>query len=87
MVTSTYLPMNDDSLLKYMDPLIGGISDMFKSFAGKFNPYLLQRSFSNLMGVQWLSGKVLDSRLRGRGFEPHLAPLRCVLEQDTLILA
>ena len=36
MVTSTYLPMNDDSLLKYMDPLIGGISDMFKSFAGKF---------------------------------------------------
>ena len=48
MVTSTYLPMNDDSLLKYMDPLIGGISDMFKSFAGKFNLYLLQRSFLNL---------------------------------------
>ena len=23
-------------------------------------------------GVQWLSGRVLDSRLRGRGFEPHL---------------
>ena len=22
-------------------------------------------------GVQWLSGRVLDSRLRGRGFEPH----------------
>ena len=23
------------------------------------------------MGVQWLSGRVLESRLRGRGFEPH----------------
>ena len=22
-------------------------------------------------GAQWLSGRVLDSRLRGRGFEPH----------------
>ena len=25
----------------------------------------------NLMGVQWLGGRVLDSRPRGRGFEPH----------------
>ena len=23
------------------------------------------------LGAQWLSGRVLDSRLRGRGFEPH----------------
>ena len=23
------------------------------------------------MGAQWLSGKVLDSRPKGRGFEPH----------------
>ena len=23
------------------------------------------------MGAQWLSGRVLDSRLMGRGFEPH----------------
>ena len=23
------------------------------------------------MGVQWLSGRELDSRLKGRGFEPH----------------
>ena len=23
------------------------------------------------MGVQWLSGRVLDSRSRGRGFDPH----------------
>ena len=24
------------------------------------------------MGAQWLSGRVLDSRPKGRGFEPHL---------------
>ena len=23
------------------------------------------------LGVQWLNGRVLDSRPRGRGFEPH----------------
>ena len=33
-------------------------------------------------GVQWLSGRVFDSRPRGRGFKPL-----CVLEQDTFILA
>ena len=29
------------------------------------------------LGAQWLSGRVLDSRLRGRRFEPHR--LRCVV--------
>ena len=24
-----------------------------------------------MLGAQWLSGRVLDSRPRGRGFEPH----------------
>ena len=24
-----------------------------------------------MMGAQWLSGRVLDSRTKGRGFEPH----------------
>ena len=33
-------------------------------------------------GVQWLSGRVLYMRLRGRRLEPH----RC-LEQNTIILA
>ena len=33
-------------------------------------------------GAQWLSGRVLDSRVRATP-----ASLRCVLEQDTLILA
>ena len=27
------------------------------------------------LGVQWLSGRVLDSRLRGRGFEPLFGPI------------
>ena len=26
---------------------------------------------SYLLGAQWLSGRVLDSRPKGRGFEPH----------------
>ena len=37
------------------------------------------------LGVQWLSGRVLDSRPRGRRFEPHRRHCIVVLEQDTLI--
>ena len=39
------------------------------------------------MGAQWLSSRVLDSRPRGRGFEPHRRHCVVVLEQDTFILA
>ena len=38
-------------------------------------------------GVQWFSGRVLDSRLRGSGFEPHRRDCVVFLEQDTFILA
>ena len=38
-------------------------------------------------GAQWLSGRVLDSRPRGRGFEPHRRHCVVVLEQDTFIPA
>ena len=38
-------------------------------------------------GGQWLSGRVLDSRPRGRGFEPHRRHCFVVLELDTFILA
>ena len=41
----------------------------------------------NIKGAQWLSGRVLDSRLMGRGFEPHRRHCIVVLEQDTFILA
>ena len=34
---------------------------------------------------QWLSGRVLDSRPKGRGFEPHRRHCVVVLEQDTFI--
>ena len=37
--------------------------------------------------AQWLSGRVLDSRLRGRWFEPHRPHCVVVLEQDTFMLA
>ena len=33
--------------------------------------------------LQWLSGRVLDSRPRGRGFEPHWRHCVVSLEQDT----
>ena len=38
-------------------------------------------------GAQWLSGRVLDSRPKGPGFEPHRRHCVVVLEQDTFILA
>ena len=39
------------------------------------------------VGAQWLSGRVLDSRPKGRGFESHRRHCVVVLEQDTFILA
>ena len=42
---------------------------------------------NNVEGAEWLSGRVLDSRPRGRGFEPHWRHCVVVLEQDTFILA
>ena len=39
------------------------------------------------MGAQWLSGRVLDSRPKGHGFEPHWRHYIVILEQDTFILA
>ena len=38
-------------------------------------------------GEQWLSGRVLDPRPKGRGLEPHRRHCIVVLEQDTIILA
>ena len=43
--------------------------------------------YSTLKGAQWLRGRVLDSRPRGRGFEPYWRDCIVVLEQDTFILA
>ena len=40
-----------------------------------------------ILGAQWLSDRVLDSRSRGRGFEPRRRHCVVVIEQDTFILA
>ena len=42
---------------------------------------------AHIMGAQWLIGRVLDSRPKGLGFEPHRGHCVVVLEQDTFILA
>ena len=34
-------------------------------------PYLVYKVIRDLKGAQWLSGRVLDSRPRGRWVEPH----------------
>ena len=44
-------------------------------------------STQNIAGAQWLSGRVLDSRPKGCGFEPHRRHCVVVREQDTLIPA
>ena len=44
-------------------------------FAGRVK--IVNHSYNIEKGTQWLSGRVLDSRLRGRGFEPHRR--HCVL--------
>ena len=58
-----------------------------------YNPTLIPINKSShisiieMEGAQWLSGRVLDSRPKGRGFEPHRRHCVVVLEQDTFILA
>ena len=42
---------------------------------------------NSLKGAQLLSGRVLNSRPKGRRFEPHRRHCVVVLEQDTFILA
>ena len=49
--------------------------------------YYKQPRMITHMGAQWLSGRVLDSRPKGRGFELHRRHCVVILEQDTFILA
>ena len=51
------------------------------------NNVIIQCVIKGLQGAQWLSGRELDSRPKGRGFEPHGRHCIVVLEQDTFILA
>ena len=43
--------------------------------------------YLEVRGAQWLSGRELDSRPRGRGVEPHRRHCVVVLEKDIFILA
>ena len=45
-----------------------------------------QFGHSFFKGAQWLSGRVLDSRPRGHGFEPYRHHCMVVLEQDTFLV-
>ena len=56
------------------------------NFSEKFDK-ILKLNYNFAVGAQWLSGRVLDLRPRGRGFEPHRYHCVVVLEQDTFILA
>ena len=71
------------------------ISIFFSKIYKPFNIQFKRRTCSSLCqdtiflqkGAQWFSGRVLDSRLKGRGFEPHRPHCVVVLEQDTFTLA
>ena len=53
-----------------------------------YDPLFKTYTISAIIKVaQWLSGRVLDSRPKGCGFEPHWRHWVVVLEQDTFILA
>ena len=67
--------------------------DMLNVFIRNFHPVNLPHSSNKdifsicVEGAQLLSGRVLDSRPKGRGFKPHRGHCVVVLEQDTFILA
>ena len=66
-----------------MDVKVTWVSYNIKYSKFNFAPFY----FNKEVGVQWLSGRVLDSRPRGHRFEPHQRHCVVVLEQDTFILA
>ena len=43
---------------------------LFQCFTSNIH-HILQSEHAYLYGAQWLSGRVLDLRMRGRGFEPQ----------------
>ena len=78
MLESHVLHENTKKNPRYVASSIGPLLDLFRS---KKLPTLV------LKGAQWLSGRVLDSRPRGCGFEPHWRHCVVVLKEDTFILA
>ena len=60
---------------------------MFKKTLLKMHVLVPICCLNRRKGAQWLSGRVLDSRPKGSGFEPHRRHCVVVLEQDAFILA
>ena len=65
----------------------------FRNNPENFHPYTCMNhhcmlvQYLPLWVAQWLSGRVLDSRTKGRGFQAHWHHCVVVLEQNTFILA
>ena len=56
--------------------ILGRYYDKFYFHIGTLNdtlctPHIAIQSTAKAKGAQWLSGRVLDSRPKSRGFEPH----------------
>ena len=64
----------------------GSSKSTFVKMPHCWKSHITAHIFLPLKGAQWLSGRVLDSRPRGRGSEPHQRHCVVVLEQDTFIL-
>ena len=57
------------------------------NYSRETHDQMTHRAAFHCSGAQWLSGRVLDSRPRGRGFEPHRRHCVVVVEQGTFIPA
>ena len=68
------------NILSVFRPGKNRLLDMITSNVQNMKPLHIQ-------GAQWLSGRVLDSRPKGCGVEPHRRHCVVVLEQGTFILA
>ena len=62
-----------------------GVQDCLSAYSESSDNAMFMHFFvsSQLMGAHWLSGRVLEPRLRGRGFQPHRR--YCVMSLSTNI--
>ena len=76
------------SLIRFLGPITnvgGALQYLICLFVHLYQCILMVTTISEFIWER--SGSVLDSRLRGRGFEPHQSHCVVVLEQETFILA
>ena len=87
LVVDTYLEPTDSRVYSCLKSKFIYLSPVFICEVDALSKVNFPVGISLFWGAQWLSGRVLDSKLRGRGFEPRRRHCVVVLEQDTLILA